>query len=188
MAPIFGVRGWTSRLDGWLARYLGSASNREYLSAIGPMFLISMVARVFKPGCKVDYMLVLEGQQGETKSQVCAILAGEWFSDALPDIHAKDAKQHLRGKWLIEIAELSAFSRAETEALKAFITRDTEKYRPPYGRLEVDDRASACSSAPPTRKPTSRTTLAAAVFGQSSSVKSTSRAYGATAISYSLRP
>jgi hypothetical protein len=128
----------TLRLDGWLAKYLGSTSEREYLNAIGPMFLISMVARVYEPGCKVDYMLVLEGDQGEAKSQFCAILAGEWFSDALPDnIKSKDASQHFRGKWLIEIGELSAFSRAETEALKAFITRDTERYRPAYGRLEV---------------------------------------------------
>jgi predicted P-loop ATPase len=55
----------------------------------------------------------------------------------MPDIHAKDARQHLRGKWLVEIAELAAFTRAESEALKAFIARDCERYRPAYGRKEV---------------------------------------------------
>ena len=127
----------TPRLDHWLVNYAGAIGKPEYLGAIGSMFLISMVARVFKPGCKVDYMPVFEGPQGIAKSQMCAILAGEWFSDSLPDIRNKDASQHHRGKWLIEISELSAFSRADTEALKAFITRDTERYRPSYGRLEV---------------------------------------------------
>ena len=134
-----GVR-WdsTPRLANWLTRYLGVAPT-EYSSGIGVMFMVSLVARVFEPGCKCDYMLVLEGPQGARKSTVCTILGGIWFSDNLPDIRSagKDVAQHLNGKLIIEVAEMSALDKAEAAALKAFITRTVERYRPSFGRKEV---------------------------------------------------
>ena len=131
----------TPRLGGWLAYYLGAEGEglAEYHRTIGRMFLIAMVARVLKPGCKSDHMLVLEGPQGARKSTACGILAGQWFSDQLPDLRGDGVRvsQHIRGKWLIEVAEMSAMGRAETADLKAFITRNEERFLPKYGRKEV---------------------------------------------------
>lgn len=129
-----------SRLATWLTFYLGAEEQpKEYLAVFGTIFFVGLVARVMKPGCKYDYMLVLEGEQGTKKSTACKIIGGPWFSDNLPDIRAagKDVSQHLNGKWLLEVAEMSSLDKADANALKSFITREQERYRPPYGRKEV---------------------------------------------------
>lgn len=125
------------RLDDWLTDHLG-AERSKYTAAVGRMFLVAMVARVMQPGSKADYMPILEGPQGAGKSSCCAILGGEWFSDTMPsDVSGKEASQHLRGKWLIEVGELHALSKTDATALKAFLTRQEERYRPTYSRTQV---------------------------------------------------
>jgi Virulence-associated protein E/Bifunctional DNA primase/polymerase, N-terminal len=128
------------RVHNWLSYYFG-VEHTPYTERVGVMFLVSMIARVYRrPSAKVDHILVLEGLQGKMKSTACAVLGGAWFSDQLPDIRGKDASQHLRGKWLIEIPEMAALDKKEAADLKAFITRDIERYRPPFGRKEVEER------------------------------------------------
>lgn len=126
------------RVDFLFSTYFG-AEDTDYTREISSMFMISLIARVFQPGCKADHMAVIEGVQGAKKSTACAILGGQWFSDSLPPVHAgaKDISQHLNGRWIIEIGEMAALDKAEANALKAFLSRPVERYRPSYGRKEV---------------------------------------------------
>jgi hypothetical protein len=135
----------TKRLHRLFQDYFGTVEDvavpdakSDYLAAIGVKFMIAAVARAMVPGCKVDTMLVLEGAQGAGKSSAARILAGaSYFSDSLPPMNTKDASDHVRGKWIIEIGELSAMQKSEIESTKAFISRQEEKFRPPYRRNEI---------------------------------------------------
>jgi predicted P-loop ATPase len=123
------------RLDAWLVRYAG-AEDSAYTRAVSARFAISAVARTFDPGCKVDTMLILEGGQGAFKSTLLRALVGDaFFSDDLPDLttNLKDAKDYLRGPWLIEVKELDAFNKAEVTRIKGFVDTRTDRYRRAYG-------------------------------------------------------
>jgi predicted P-loop ATPase len=130
---------WDSvpRLEQWVITYLG-AEDTPLNRAIGSRWMISGVARIMQPGVKSDHMLILEGPQGSKKSTAIKTLAGaDWFTDELAEIGSKDAAQQMHGIWIVEFAELDAISRAEVSRIKAFLTRTTDRYRPPYERYVV---------------------------------------------------
>ena len=132
------------RIDEWLSKYM-RADNTPYTRAVGPRFLISAVARVFNPGCKVDHMLTLEGKQGTLKSASLRALAvrDAWFTDQLSHLASKDAAMETAGVWIIEIAELDALARVATSTTKNFLTRQFERYRPPFG-INTVQRGRQC--------------------------------------------
>src|SRR5205085_10828734 len=93
----------TARLDDWLIKYMG-AEDTEYVRAVGRLMLLAAVRRARSPGCKYDYVIILEGTQGTGKSSALKVLGGEWYSDAeLGRLDSKEAPLILQGVWLHEL-------------------------------------------------------------------------------------
>lgn len=128
------------RVEGWLSTYMG-VDDGPYARAVGTIALVAAVRRVRRPGCKFDEMLILEGPQGSLKSSALAVLAArdEWFSDDLP--LGRDTKEMMEatcGKWIVEAGELRGMGRGDVEALKAYLSRSTDRARLAYGRLSTE--------------------------------------------------
>ena len=132
------------RLDKWLSYYLGAEGDQAYLSAVGMAWLIAGVARIYDPGCKAENMLVLEGNQGLLKSTALNVLANvgrgadeeSYFCDTLSfdQIADKDSVLKMQGKLIIEIPDLAGLGSREIEAVKAWMSVQTDEIRVPYGR------------------------------------------------------
>jgi predicted P-loop ATPase len=125
------------RLHVWLPIYLG-VNQTPFVEAVGIRWMISAMARIFKPGCQADHTLLLEGRQGIKKSTALRTLAGtEWFTDHISDLDSKDSRLELHGVWIVELAELASIKRSLTEKVKSFLTATSDHFRPPYGRRTI---------------------------------------------------
>lgn len=126
----------TPRVERLFTEYFISEDQPLHREA-GLRFTVGAVARVMRPGCKLDTLPVFEGEQGLFKSSGVAALVPDrrWFSDTPFDLNSKDAYQSLHGVWIYEIGELSSFSKAETTRLKNFLSSAVDRYRAPYGRF-----------------------------------------------------
>lgn len=121
------------RLERIFIDFLG-AEDSEYSRAVTRLFFRAAVARVMQPGIKFDSCLVLTGPQGIGKSTILSRMGGKWFNDSVVTLNGKDTLEQLQGSFIIELAEMQAANRSENDQLKAFISRQVDKFRAPYGR------------------------------------------------------
>lgn len=122
------------RIDTLLIDYFGAEDNVYTRASIRKM-LVAAVTRVFKPGTKFDTALIIVGPQETYKSTFIRKLGKKWFSDTFTTVSGKEAFEQLQGAWIIEMAELSGLKKAEVETIKHFITKESDSFRPAYGRV-----------------------------------------------------
>lgn len=120
------------RLDHWLTDVFG-VEERPYTKLIGRCFMMGLVKRAMQPGCKFDYMLILKGEQGLSKSGAFRALAYPYFTDNAIRVGDKDSQMAMQLAWIVESAELESLNKSETTLIKQFLSAQEDWYRPPYG-------------------------------------------------------
>jgi predicted P-loop ATPase len=107
------------------------------------LWLMGAVARALHPGTMFDYTIVLVGKQGVGKSKFAAKLAKKapWFSDSFT-IEGNAAYEGLRGKWIVEIAELAGIKKADMDDVKKFLTKTHDFYRAAFNKYPQDQPRS----------------------------------------------
>lgn len=108
---------------------------------LGELIFGAAVTRIYRPGVKFDFFVILQGPEGTGKSSLFELMAGKWFSDSVVSIEGKEGMEAVQGVWIAEIGELIGVKRSESAAVKSFISRTVDKFRPAYGRVrEVKPR------------------------------------------------
>lgn len=133
-----GIEAWdgVERITNLLRDKCGATQQSEfYTQGVSRKFFISAVARGLSPGTQVDTMLILQGEGGIGKTSFIRSLGGPFVSEMTLNIHDKDALMAITGNWLVEQAEMSTMKKADIEGFRAFVTRKTDTFRPPYGRV-----------------------------------------------------
>lgn len=123
----------TPRLDTLLIDLFGAADT-PYTRAVTRKAFCAAVARIYTPGIKYDYVLVIVGDQGIGKSTFLSRMGGPWFSDSLPTLTDNKALEQIQGSWIIELGELASLRRAEVDAVKHFVSKKEDRFRVAYGK------------------------------------------------------
>lgn len=104
--------------------------------------LIAAVARALNPGCKVDAALVLYSQkQGLGKTSFFQALASmDFFATIVASTgNERDDLPVFHSNWINELGELeTAYKKRDVSELKAFMTRQTDKYTQKFANTAIE--------------------------------------------------
>lgn len=125
------------RLDRIIIDYMG-AEDSELNRAMSRKHFVAAVARVFNPGCKYDYCLIMSGAEGIGKSTLLRVMGGKWFNDSITTLEGKEGMEQLRRAWVVELGELSSIKRSDVEQVKAHLSRQVDIYRAAYARRVLE--------------------------------------------------
>ena len=127
------------RVERFMSTHFG-AEDSEYTRAVARYMWTGLAGRTFEPGCQLDMVIALQSKQGTGKSTGLKALAPDpdWFTDGL-SLHEDDDnfKRLMRGKVIVEIAELAGLSKGDINVVKRAITRTTEKWIEKYQTAET---------------------------------------------------
>lgn len=122
--------------------FLG-AENTDFNHEISIRWFIGAIKRIYEPGCKHDWGIVLVGPKDIGKSWIIRKISPYSSFGELTDFDAKRGGEQLRGKWILEIPELSAKKKSNNEEMKAFMSRQSDDYRASYAR-KTETRPRQC--------------------------------------------
>ena len=127
----------TPRLERLIIDYIG-AEDTELNRVMTRKHFTAAVTRVFKPGCKYDYCLVMTGPEGAGKSTLLNKMGGQWFNDSITTTEGKEGMDQLRRAWIIEMGELASIKRSDVESIKAYLSKRVDIYRAAYARRTTE--------------------------------------------------
>lgn len=126
-----------ARLDRFFIDYMG-AKDTPYVGAASKNFWISIVARIYQPGCIMRTMPILKSKQLQGKSTAFAIIGGKWYAEVQENIQSNNFLQSLHGKMILEFADMSGMDRADINRIKQVISCRMDRFRAPYDRTPAD--------------------------------------------------
>lgn len=125
------------RLERLIIDYIG-AEDTELNRVMTRKHFTAAVTRVFRPGCKYDYCLVMTGPEGAGKSTLLNKMGGQWFNDSITTTEGKEGMDQLRRAWIIEMGELASIKRSDVESIKAYLSKRVDIYRAAYARRTAE--------------------------------------------------